>query len=316
MKRLKSQQTRSQHGIALITVMLVLAVVTVALVAMSSDRQMDIRRTENQLRSTQAWEYVYGLEAWATTQLKVDTDNNKYDDLNDVWSKPLTLKPIPEGNIKAEITDLQGRFNLNNIVVDGIANDEEVERLKRLLTILDIKTALVDAMLDWVDADMDITIPYGAEDETYSKFKPPYRSANVPFADVSELLRIQGMTLKIYNKLLPFIYVADGYQPININTASAVLLRTLAADIEKDQAESLYRSSGKPFESIADFLKDDAMVGITVKNRSISVVSHHFLLSGHIDMGKNTLMFMSQLNRDNLGAASVLKRLRRSLQNG
>jgi len=296
--------------------MLVLAVVTVALVAMSSDRQMDIRRTQNQLRSTQAWEYVYGLEAWSANQLKVDAEANKYDALNDSWSKPLTLQAVPEGNLKADIIELQGRFNLNNIVLDGMANDEEVLRLKRLLTILEIKTALVDALLDWVDADMKITMPHGAEDETYSKFKPPYRSSNVPFADISELLRIKGMTLKIYNKLLPFIYVADGYQPININTASAVVLRTLAPDIKKNQAESLYGSSGKPFKDIEAFLKDEAMDGITVNKESISVVSHHFLLSGHIDMGKNTLMFMSQLKRDDLGAVIVLKRLRRSLQNG
>ena len=312
MKRLKSRLTRSQNGIALITVMLVLAVVTVALVAMSSDRQMDIRRTENQLRSTQAWEYVYGLEAWSTNQLKVDAEANKYDALNDSWSKPLTIQAVPEGNLKADIIELQGRFNLNNIVLDGKANDEEVQRLKRLLTYLEIKTALVDALLDWVDADMKITLPHGAEDETYSKFKPPYRSANVPFADISELLRIKGMTLKIYNKLLPFIYVADGYQSININTASAVVLRTLAADIKKNQAESLYRASGKPFKDIAEFLKDEAIDGITVNKESISVVSHHFLLSGHIDMGKNTLMFMSQLKRDDSGAVTVLKRLRRS----
>ena len=68
----KSQSVKSQRGIALITVMLILAVVTIVLVGMSSDRQMDIRRTENQRRSIQAWEYVYGIEAWAETQLKVD----------------------------------------------------------------------------------------------------------------------------------------------------------------------------------------------------------------------------------------------------
>ena len=316
MKLINCPKVHSQTGIALITVMLVLAVVTVALVSMSSDRQMDIRRTENQLRSIQAWEYVYGVESWAINQLKIDADNNKYDDLNDSWSKPLGIKPIPEGTIKADIVDLQGRINLNNLLLDGIASDEDVQRLKRLLTNLKINTDLVDVMLDWTDANMTISTSKSAEDETYAKLKPPYRTANVPFVEVSELLRLKGMTLKNYKILLPYIYVADKRQAININTASVVVLQTLAADITKDQAESLYKASGKPFKDIEEFLKDEALEGIAVNKESITVVSDYFLLSGYIDMGKNGLMFTSQLNRDGLGAIKLDRRLRRSLLNG
>ena len=304
---------RSQGGIALMTVMLVLSVVTVVLVAMSSDRQMDIRRTENQLRTIQAWEYVYGLEAWAIKQLNIDVTNNLYDDLTDKWNKPLTSKPIPEGNIQAEIVDLQGRLNLNNLLIDGEASEEDILRLKRLLIILKINTDLVDVMLDWIDADMELRTPNSAEDETYSKFIPPYRSANVAFSDVSELLRLKGMTLKDYKKLLPYIYVANERTPININTASAVVLRTFAPDITKNQAESLYNASGKPFKEIEEFLKDEAMEGIVINKESISVASHHFLLSGQIDMGKNVLIFDSQLNRNDLGEVKVVKRLRKGV---
>jgi general secretion pathway protein K len=316
MKVIKAKQVKAQKGIALITVMLVLAVVTVALVSMSSDRQMDIRRTENQLRSTQAWEYVYGLEAWAANQLKLDIDNNKYDALTDQWNKPLTLKPTPEGNVKADIIELQGKINLNNLLVDGQPSDDDVQQLKRLLTYLEIKPELVDAMLDWIDADMDIRYPNGAEDETYTRLLPPYRSANVPFVDVSELLRVQGITLKDYKKLIPYIYVADTYEPININTASPEVLRTLAPNIKKDEAESIYRASGKPFAKVDEFLKDEAMKGISVNKANLSIDSHHFLLSGYIDMGKNGLLFQTQLSRSTSGEVKVVKRLRRSLING
>jgi general secretion pathway protein K len=316
MKVIKAKQVKAQKGIALITVMLVLAVITVALVSMSSDRQMDIRRTENQLRSTQAWEYVYGLEAWAANQLKLDIDNNKYDALTDQWSKPLTLKPTPEGGVKADIIELQGKINLNNILVDGQPSDDDVQQLKRLLTYLEIKPELVDAMLDWIDADMDIRYPNGAEDETYTRLLPPYRSANVPFVDVSELLRVQGITLKDYKKLIPYIYVADTYEPININTASPEVLRTLAPNIKKDEAESIYRASGKPFAKVDEFLKDEAMKGISVNKANLSIDSHHFLLSGYIDMGKNGLLFQTQLSRSTSGEVKVVKRLRRSLING
>jgi len=306
----------SERGIALITVMLVLAVVTVALVSMSSNRQMDIRRTENQLRSTQAWEYLYGLEAWAENQLRADFASNKNDALTDLWGKPLSSTSIPEGSFEAGIIDLQGRINLNNILVDGEASDDDVQRLKRLFSNLDIKPELVDAMLDWIDTDMEIRYPHGAEDETYTKLSQPYRSANSPFSDVSELLRVQGFTLKDYQKLLPYVYVANSYEPINVNTASAVVLRCLADDMKKDQAESIFRASGKPFEKVEDFLKDEAMADISVNKMSLSVTSNHFLLSGQIDMGKNGLAFQSLLKRSKDGVVTVVRRMRRSSTDG
>ena len=306
----------SESGIALITVMLVLTVVTVALVEMSTSRQMDIRRTENQLRSTQAWEYVYSLEAWASNQLQVDLKQNKHDTTTDIWNKPLPRKPTSKGSIEANIIELQGRINLNNLLLEGKASDEDVQRLKRLFGYLDIKPERVDAMLDWIDADMEIRYPKGAEDETYSRLSQPYRTSNCLFSDVSELMRIEGITFKDYEKLLPYIYVAKEREPININTASAMVLRTMADNISKNKAESIFRASGKPFKKVDEFLKDEALSGISVKKETLTVVSNHFLLAGQIDMGKNGLSFQSQLKRTPEGKVNVLSRMRRSAVNG
>jgi len=191
-----------------------------------------------------------------------------------------------------------------------------VQRLKRLFIILDIKPELVDTLLDWIDADMELRYPNGAEDETYTRLSPPYRSANTPISDLGELLRVQGFTVEDYEKLLPYVYVAEGYQPLNVNTASAVVLRCLANDIKKNQAESIFRASGKPFEKVEEFLKDEAMSGISVNKESLSVVSNHFILSGQIDIGKNGLAFQTQFKRDTEGVVTVVKRLRRSSIDG
>jgi general secretion pathway protein K len=303
---------RYEDGIVLITVMLVLAVVSVALVSMSSDRQMDARRTENQLRAIQAWESVHSLEAWAEIQLLADLKKNIYDADSDLWSKPLPSTAIPEGNLAASITELQGRINLNNLLFEGKASNEDVLRLKRLFSFLDIKSELVDVMLDWIDTDSEIRYPNGAEDETYSRLSPPYRSANVPFSDVSELLRLQGFSQQDFKKLRPYVYVANSYEPLNVNTASAVVLRCLADGIKKSQAESLFRAHGKPFEKVDDFLKDEALGDLNINKKSLTVLSSHFLLSGQVHMGKNTLHFQSQLTRHEDGEVTVVKRSRRS----
>jgi len=316
MKTSEYKLTRGEKGIALITVLLVLAVVTVALVSLSSDRQIDTRRTENQLRSIQAWEYLHSLEAWAENQLIVDLEENPYDADSDLWSKPLPATAIPEGNLAANITELQGRINLNNLISEDKPSDEDVLRLKRLFGILGIKTEQVDVMLDWIDTDTEIRYPNGAEDETYSRLSTPYRTANVLFSDVTELLRLQGFTEQDLKKMQPYVYVAKSYEPLNVNTANAVVLRCLADGIKKNQAESIFRAHGKPFEKVDDFLKDEALADITINKKHLTVNSNHFLLSGQINMGKHSLTFQSQLTRNKNGEVTVVKRSRRSSIDG
>ncbi|WP_445366310.1 type II secretion system minor pseudopilin GspK [Methylomonas sp. BW4-1] len=295
---------QNQRGIALITVMLILAIATVAVVSMSSARQLDIRRTENQLRSMQAWEYAYGLESWAIGRLSGDVDG-----VDDTWSKPLATTVVTGGTMQAQIEDLQGRINLNNLLVEGKISKDDIKRLERLLAILKLKAELVQAIADWVDADMDVRYPHGAEDETYTRKKPAYRAANRQFADVSELLLVQGMTRETYLKLLPYVYAVEGYAPLNVNTASATVLRCLADDISADQAESMFRARGKPFAKVAEFLKDETVADAGIGKYGLGVSSQHFLLQGQIDMGKTHLQFESQLQRDS-GGAQVVKRQR------
>ncbi|MDX8129429.1 type II secretion system minor pseudopilin GspK [Methylomonas sp. OY6] len=301
---------QNQRGIALITVMLILAIATVAVVSMSSARQLDIHRTENQLRSMQAWEYAYGLESWAIGRLSGDVDG-----VDDTWSKPLATTVVTGGTMQAGIEDLQGRINLNNLLVEGKVSVPDVKRLERLLAQLKLKTELVQAITDWIDADMDAGYPHGAEDDTYTRSKPGYRAANRQFADVSELLLVQGMTREIYSKLLPYVYVVEGYAPLNVNTASATVLRCLADDISADQAASIFRARGKPFAKVAEFLKDETVADAGIGKYGLGVSSQNFLLQGQIDMGKTHLQFQSQLQRDS-GGAQVLKRQRQGLAHG
>ncbi|MGZ8153020.1 MAG: type II secretion system minor pseudopilin GspK [Methylovulum sp.] len=307
----------NQQGIALITVLLVLAIATVAMVSMSSSRQLDIRRTENLMRAAQAFEYLYGLESWAADTLQNDAANNNYDSFADEWTKTLESTPIQGGAMSAELTDLQGRFNLNNLLVDDKPSELDVKRFQRLLSLLKINPKQVDAILDWIDADMEIRYPDGAEDESYLRQKTPYRSANRLFADVSELLLIQGITRDDYEKLTPYIYVTDSYAPINVNTADALLIQSLADKLTKSKTDSLIRAiRNEPFEKIEDFLKQDELAESGVSKQGLGVTSQDFLLSGRIEAGKQILMFSSQLKRAQSGQTSVVKRQRRSSVNG
>jgi general secretion pathway protein K len=289
----------AQRGVALITVLLVLALATVTIISMSSERQLDIRRTENQLRGDQAWIYALSLENWAIKRIR-----------DGEWQKPLRVGEDGEAELRGKIEDLQGKLNLNNLLVDGEVSTDDLNRMKRLFAYLELRSEVLEAILDWMDADGDVRYPFGAEDEAYSRLHPPRRAANQPFADVAELLLVQGVTQEIYDKLRPFVYAAPGYAPVNVNTAPPEILRCLADKISADQAASIYRASGKPFSDLADFFKDEAVLGRGIGKHGLSVQSTFFLLSGSVDMGRARLRFESQLQKRPNGTALVIRRAR------
>jgi general secretion pathway protein K len=113
------------------------------------------------------------------------------------------------------------------------------------------------------------------------------------------------------------VYVADGYAPMNVNTADPLLLRALADDLSEKNVELLIRAiKDKPFKKIETFLQQDSIATLGINKEGLGVTSNHFLLSGAIRVGKILLVFDSHLKRQDNGKMTLLKRQRRSPDNG
>ena len=63
---------KSQRGVALVTALLVVSIVTVAAVAMATSQQIDVRRTANLLHGEKAYAYAVSAESWARIVLRRD----------------------------------------------------------------------------------------------------------------------------------------------------------------------------------------------------------------------------------------------------
>jgi hypothetical protein len=73
----------------------------------------------------------------------------------------------------------------------------------------DERSALVDAILDWVDADNNPRAD-GAEEDTYQALDPPRHCRNAPFETIEELLLVNGMTPELlYGSSQP-LTIEDG----------------------------------------------------------------------------------------------------------
>ena len=186
-----------QRGVALLTALLVVSLATVAAVAMATRQHVDVRRTGNLLHGEQAYAYALAAESWARVIMDRDAEDSSIDTLEEDWAFALPPISVEGGFVDGRITDLQGRFNINNLVgVKGAPSEADRDYFNRLLVVLDLDPALTNALLDWLDADIDARYPDGAEDDTYLLNNPPYRAANRPLSSVSELGLVKGFSCR------------------------------------------------------------------------------------------------------------------------
>ena len=298
-----------QRGIALITAMLIAALVTVISVSMMSRQTLDMRRTGNMLESDQAYMYAVGMEQLAAQVLIKDKkDNGNVDDLNQNWAVPLPPTKVEGGMITGSMEDMQGRFNLNDLVDNSQKADPA--QVKMLQSILDqinqknpdfqISPFVVNRIVDWIDKDLN-TSADGAEDQEYLRADVPYRTPNQFMASPTELGAIMGLTPKDVAALLPYVSALPDPTTVNVNTASAEVLMSLNKGITPQIASELvaYRKD-KPFTNKSDFktkLKDDYK--ITVDDKLFDIKSDFFLVSVEAAIGRTRLHMYSLLQRKN-----------------
>ena len=298
-----------QQGVALITALLITAAATVVAVAMASRQQLDIRRTSNLGNADQAYLFALGVEEWARQILIRDRQDNHTDYPDEDWATVLPPLTVEGAVVAGSIEDLQGRYNLNNLVKEGALSKPDLQRFQRLLRALDIDDRLATAVVDWIDPDEDPGFPDGAEDNYYLALEPAYRTANTAMASPSELLRIRGFTLDIYQTLAPYVFTFAQRSPINVNTAAAPELMSLADGITQADAEQLIEARGnKGFASIADFMKQVPPNNQQQSIADISISSKAFMVTAKVQYEHSRLQLYSLLSRDDDAKTQVVMR--------
>ena len=155
----------AQRGVAILTAILIVAIGTVIAVNLMWQGTLDMRRAEAALAADQGLMLVQGAEAWAADILRQDlVESPNADHLGEVWATELPPLPVDGGTIIGRLEDLQGRFNLNNLVgPDGMENQLMRRQFERLLNSVDVDPALAGAVVDWLDPDTDLRFPSGGE---------------------------------------------------------------------------------------------------------------------------------------------------------
>lgn len=309
MGKSQNQATR-QRGVALVTALLVVSLATVAAVAMATRFQIDLRRTGNLLNGEQAYAYALSAESWASVVLREDLRDSQHDSLDEGWSTALPPIPVEGGFVNGRVEDLQGRFNVNNVVkVGGDVNKLQLEYYKRLLDLLDLEPALAPALLDWLDGNIDATFPDGAEDDEYLRADIPYRAGNRPLVDVSELRLVKGYTPEVILALEPHVTVLPVPTPININTATPIVLQALHAELDESDIEQLIATRDETaFTDLKEFLAHDSLAGLEIAVAT-DIKTEWFSVLTDVSVGRGRARLESILYRKT-GRPQIVSRTR------
>jgi general secretion pathway protein K len=247
-----------QKGVALFVTLLVVTIATLLATEIWFNNTLDISRQSNNRASYQANHYAKGMVLWAKDVLRQDyVENPLFDSRSDPWNQRIAGIELEDAVLSGKLIDLDSKFNLNNLVINGEPHQESLEYFLRLLVNLELDSSIADKIIDWLDVGQEPR-ENGAEDSLYLSKRPSYRSAGQHFVHISELKLVDGITDSIYQRLKAYVTVfpQNGNSPtkLNINTASTVLLKSLNDEISPKEALALYNQGSASFQTVKDFL--------------------------------------------------------------
>jgi general secretion pathway protein K len=122
MVRMNRASLGSQRGVALVSVLFVVALTVIIAVEMSGRLQLQVHRTTNLIGNRQAYWYAVGAEQLVKQQIKringKDSRSNVIHSGQD-WAQTGLEFPVDGGKISGELKDLQACFNLNALAADA-----------------------------------------------------------------------------------------------------------------------------------------------------------------------------------------------------
>lgn len=300
---------KNQQGIALITILVMVALATILAATIAKRQSNTAENTAYLMRQNQSLLYAKSAEAFFSELLVQDAqDSAQVDHLGETWAKPMPAFPVEDGYISGELQDESGKFNLNNLVKADGTSDENVQKwFEKLLVRVGLPAELSQAVIDWQDPDDQPTGAMGAESSYYQGLQPPYLAPNTQFHSIEELKRVRGFEGKNFDLIKPYISALPTTQStkININTAPALVLASIDEKLDQhaidDQLKAKFAKM-EYFNSVNDLWSLDAFKNIDPDNKQrvmslLDVKSNYFQAHIEVMLSERKRQFSSSLMR-------------------
>ncbi len=253
--------TAKQRGMAIISALLIAAVVAVIAAGLLTRQRVFTRSLEaEQLRIQGQWLLLGALEdsrqrLWEARQKDVLTR------LDQPWAR------AQKGLFEGRLEDEQGKFNLRNLVNRGRPDAEQVQNFERLCGLIGVDGALSRRISQRVIASYDQT-------EQPARY-PMLRS-------LDDLSGVEGLDPLLLQRMQGFISVLPGVTWVNGNTARAEVLSAVVPSLSLSQAQALVaeRDGGRWFINRGDFVNRLHLPQVAVESVLVGITSEWFRLQG------------------------------------
>ena len=287
----------AQKGIVLLAAILVVLVATAIIVSITHAEAFSLRKTARIQTLDRANLYALALEDWARLILLDDRTNSTEDHLEEDWATEIPGIPIEGGFLAGKMKDEQAKININNL----LSSPETLKRFKRLCDNLGVDTIFIDALIDWMDTDFNITYPNGQEDSYET-----YRVANRELSDISELMLIKNIDSEMYQALLPHITALPSTTNININTMTDEVFLSLGPDLKVADLEKFKEEREEEvFTDVPSFIQ---RLQLTFPPDGLSISTDYFYAQGTVLQGDQSVNFNTLIHRDSNGKTTILNR--------
>ncbi len=320
---------QKQHGVALIVVLLLLAIMTTIAAQMSDRMVVQFHRSASQSNHQQAYWYSVGVESLAKIAIKQSIkDDPDSVNLSQVWALDKKTYPLDFGTAVGGIVDKQACFNLNALASAGQSSsiDQRPYLVRIWLKILEnageenyLAESVADSSWEFMDNNQTVQSLSGVEDSSYEAFTPPYVAPNGFIADISELRAINGVSAALFTDVEHLICALPTSEwKLNINTIkeeqAEILTALFSPVLTLSDAQSLIND--RPYEgweSVDEFLAMAAIHVIDDKIKSsakpyLSVISQYFELDTEVIVEQSRVRVRSLLHSKDENTVSVIRR--------
>ena len=312
---------RAQHGAALLTAMIIVALVATLAGAMvwQQWRAIQVEAAER-ARTQSAWILAGALD-WARLILREDARSGSIDHLGEPWAVPLAEARLstflavdkdntddaPDAFLSGAITDALSHYNLANVVTGNQIDPVELQALQRLCETVGVSADVATRIANGL-RDASPPQPAGPSASGAASAPAPAPVADPPLMprSVGQLTWL-GVDAESLRLLEPYIVLLPEKAWVNVNTAPREVLVAAIPNLDLATAERIVQERQRsPMKSIADVQALAPSLPSSAFER-LAVGSSFFEVRGRLRLGEVVLEQRSLVQRRGLDVV-VLQR--------
>ena len=270
-------------------------------------RSVEVEAAER-TRVQSTWLLTGALD-WARLILRQDASAGGADHLAEPWAVPLQEARLStflsmdsssadadrDAFLSGQITDLQGRMNLTNLIEDDKLSVPASQALARLFDQLGLPTTELSPLTQNMLAARKILKP-GEGADPLTPLLPQ---------TVEQLVWL-GLSPQTVAALRPYVTLLPERTPLNINTASAEVIQATVPGVQKADATRLVNAREQAhFATLTDAARLMPALGDAGVSSQLAVNSRFFEVRGRVRLDRAVVEEVSVVQRDGVNVRTL-----------